>query len=74
MSFTARIEGAHSDRAASASKKDGLAAPLRPFYDREAQTLANLTGWNIGKIRKTMHIETTSAPLDKKWYQRLWVN
>ena len=24
MSFTARIEGAHSDRAASASKKDGL--------------------------------------------------
>ena len=26
-SFTARIEGAHSDRAASASKKDRLAAP-----------------------------------------------
>ena len=31
LSFTARIEGAHSDRAASASKKDGLAAPLPPF-------------------------------------------
>ena len=31
LSFTARIEGAHSDRAASASKKDGLAAPLLPF-------------------------------------------
>ena len=30
LSFTARIEGAHSDRAASASKKDGLAAPLPP--------------------------------------------
>jgi hypothetical protein len=29
--FTARIEGAHSDRAASASKKDGLAVPLPPF-------------------------------------------
>mgnify|MGYP001566954501 CR=1 FL=1 len=28
LSFTARIEGAHSDRAASASKKDSLAAPL----------------------------------------------
>ncbi len=26
-SFTVRIEGAHSDRAASASKKDRLAAP-----------------------------------------------
>ena len=28
LSFTARIEGAHSDRAASASKTDGLAGPL----------------------------------------------
>ena len=47
---------------------------LRERYEREAQTLANLTGWNIGEIRKTMNIETTSAPLDKKWYQRLWPN
>ena len=30
LSFTARIEGAHSDRAASASKKDGPVAPS-PF-------------------------------------------
>lgn len=34
LSFTARIEGAHSDRAASASKKDGLAVPLPPFRGR----------------------------------------
>ena len=37
LSFTARIEGAHSDRAASASKKDGLAVPppfLRPRVAR----------------------------------------
>src|SRR5207244_13574686 len=31
LSFTARPEAAHSHRAASASKKDGLAAPLPPF-------------------------------------------
>ncbi|HZC82371.1 MAG TPA: hypothetical protein VE222_11785, partial [Nitrospiraceae bacterium] len=31
LSFTARIEGAHSDRAASASKKDSLTVPLPPF-------------------------------------------
>ena len=30
-SFTARIEGAHSDRAASASKKEGLAVSLLFF-------------------------------------------
>ena len=34
LSFTARIEGAHSDRAASASKKDGLAVPLPPLQAR----------------------------------------
>jgi hypothetical protein len=47
---------------------------LRERYEREAQTLANLTGWNIGEIRKTMNI--TSLPIDeeKKWYQRLWNN
>jgi len=28
----ARIEGAHSDRAASARKKDGLAVPLPSFH------------------------------------------
>ena len=34
LSFNARIEGAHSDRAASASKKDGLSVPLPPFQAR----------------------------------------
>ena len=103
LSFTARIERARFHRARSASKKDGLAAPLRPSqaryilrhpwsgsdecpaatayrqqlrerYEREAQTLATLTGWNIGEIRRTMNIETASAPTEKKWYQRLWNN
>lgn len=47
---------------------------LRERYEKEAQTLATLTGWNIGDIRRTMHIETTSAPIEKQWYQRLWAN
>ena len=47
---------------------------LRERYEREAQTLATLTGWSIGDIRRTMNIETTSAPIEKKWYQRLWSN
>ena len=47
---------------------------LRDRYEREAQTLATLTGWNISDIRRTMNIETASAPIEKKWYQRLWTN
>ncbi len=43
---------------------------LRERYEREAQTLATLTGWNIGEIRKTMNL--AAVPEDRKWYQRLW--
>ncbi|MFO0778914.1 MAG: hypothetical protein U0223_15090 [Nitrospira sp.] len=47
---------------------------LRERYEREAQTLANLTGWNIGEIRKTMNLVSLPGGEDGKWYQRLWVD
>ena len=47
LSFTARIEGAHSDRAASASKKDGLAAPFPPS---ELVALLSLEGGLFGLL------------------------
>lgn len=47
---------------------------LRERYEREAQTLANLTGWNIGEIRRAMNLVSLPAHDEKKWYQRLWTN
>jgi len=47
---------------------------LRERYEREAQTLATLTGWNIGDIRQTMNIAALPTGDGKKWYQHLWVN
>jgi hypothetical protein len=47
---------------------------LRERYEREAQTLANLTGWTIGEIRKAMNLASVPEAEEKKWYQRLWVN
>jgi hypothetical protein len=47
---------------------------LRERYEREAQTLATLTGWNIGEIRKSMDIAALPAGDNKKWYHQLWVN
>ena len=47
---------------------------LRERYEREAQTLASLTGWNISEIRKTMNMPSLPAAGEKKWYQRLWAN
>ncbi|NOS76860.1 MAG: DUF2330 domain-containing protein [Nitrospira sp.] len=47
---------------------------LRERYEREAQTLATLTGWNIGDIRKQMNIAALPSIEGKKWYQQLWAN
>lgn len=47
---------------------------LRERYEREAQTLSTLTGWNIGEIRKSMDIAALPTSDNKKWYQQLWVN
>lgn len=44
---------------------------VRNRQEKEVQTLANLTGWNINDIRqKVDFMEVTS----KRWWQRLWNN
>ncbi len=42
--------------------------------DREAQTLANLTGWEIGKIRGRMNLSSVSTPTpeEEPWWKRIW--
>jgi hypothetical protein len=37
--------------------------------EREAQTLANLTAWDLNDIRGRMNVQAVSAP---KWWERLW--
>jgi hypothetical protein len=38
---------------------------LRERYERDARTLAALTGWHIGDIRKAMHMAALPASDDK---------
>lgn len=45
---------------------------LRTRYERDAQTLAHLTGWNLEDIRRTMNIDALPVATPQKWYQRLW--
>ncbi len=48
---------------------------LQQRYEREAQTLAHLTGWNINDIRHTMGLNgITQEPVEKTWWQKLWGN
>ena len=48
---------------------------LKERHEKEAETLAMLTGWKIGDIRKLMGPEAgpeTESKGDKKWYQNIF--
>jgi hypothetical protein len=46
---------------------------LRERHEREAQTLANLTGWSITDIRRKMQVAGDWLPVrEKQWYEKLW--
>jgi hypothetical protein len=38
-------------------------------FEKEAQTLANLTGWNISEIRQKMNFQ---QPIPQQWWKKLW--
>ena len=46
-------------------------AELPQRRDREAQTLASLTGWNISDIRRSMNV-AAPPPESVPWWQRIW--
>ncbi len=48
---------------------------LRERYEREAQTLAHLTGWNINDIRHQMGMNGEPGvpkPRERSWWERIW--
>lgn len=57
---------------------DGCAAAqayqsqLRERQEREAQTLANLTGWGIADIRRKMKLDREGPVMQKKWWEKVW--
>jgi len=40
--------------------------------EKEAQNLANLTGWEVNEIRKKMDIPVSDSPDKKKWWDNIW--
>ncbi|WP_411819958.1 DUF2330 domain-containing protein [Hyphococcus formosus] len=51
-------------------------AELPKRFEQEAQTLANLTGWEIDDIRKKMseNEQSFTPPEKENWWDRLWGN
>jgi len=53
---------------------DQYRAGLPKRFDAEAQTLANLTGWDIDDIRTRMNSggQSYEAPKAEKWWEKIW--
>ena len=47
-------------------------AMLPERFEREAQTLANLTGWDIADIREAMKKAGTTPGESAPWWERIW--
>ena len=45
---------------------------LRVRYERDAQTLATLTGWDINDVRKNMDFTPVPIASPKPWWENLW--
>lgn len=41
-------------------------------FEREAQTLASLTGWDVQKIRGKMHFKAGPIEEDEPWWKSIW--
>jgi len=53
---------------------EGYRAELPKRFEKEAQTLANLTGWDIEEIRDSMNEsgQNFEEPEPTSWWRRLW--
>jgi hypothetical protein len=46
---------------------------LRKRQEREAQNVAELTGWKLDDMRQKMHLTSADiAPVEKKWWEKIW--
>lgn len=62
---------------ASCSAGDDYRRQLGERYRREAETLANLTGWPIDEIRAKMAAngqDLDALPEPQRWWERMWEN
>ena len=54
----------------SCAEMDRYRREVRDREEKQARTLADLTGWRLGDIRHRMALD--NRPAETKWYQRIW--
>ena len=60
------------DGESTCDQADAYRKSLPDRWEKEAQSLASLTGWDINAIRSKMEFEAPGPTSDQKWWERLW--
>ncbi len=60
------------DGESTCERADDYRKSLPDRWEKEAQSLASLTGWDINAIRSKMKFEAPGPAPDQKWWERLW--
>jgi hypothetical protein len=60
------------DGESTCEQADTYRKSLPDRWEKEAQSLASLTGWDINAIRSKMKFEAPGPVPDQKWWERLW--
>ena len=73
QNFQGRYVIRHPFRGELTCDANGYLTAVRERQDREAETLANLTGWDIDDIRaKIDYVDASAAQPDEPWWKRIW--
>jgi hypothetical protein len=73
QNFQGRYVIRHPFRGETSCDASAYYTEVRKRQDREAETLASLTGWDIDDIRKKINYVGGAAPEpDEPWWKRLW--
>jgi hypothetical protein len=73
QNFQGRYVIRHPFRGELSCDASGYLAEVRKRQDREAETLANLTGWDIDEIRaKIDYVSGTVPEPEEPWWKRIW--
>lgn len=71
--FQARYVLHHPARTGQCDAAIAYRRELHKRQEKEAQNVAELTGWSVEEMRRKMHLDTASVtPAEKKWWEKIW--
>ncbi len=70
--FQGRYVLRHAFEGATCSQAEPYYRQVRERKEKEAQTLASLTGWSLASIREKLDLDRYTPVASKPWWETLW--